>query len=211
MFLPPTAQAQPTASPWTRRSADNSPREVCRAASRLLPRFFRDEFLISGWGSGGSNRTHARPRDSCAEKPEGGIRDDFVSNQGRRRGRGLGILLCGRVRALKDSRHPSESSPSSSEPFPSPVYSETVLAVNFEDAKKYFLDALLEIHTAHTLMLARQAIIPKAVASVLLEAISKLDRVGILAARYDGHSEDLFFYVQHLLVESCGEDAAGRM
>jgi len=83
--------------------------------------------------------------------------------------------------------------------------------VNFEDAKKYFLDALLEIHTANTLMLARQAIIPKAVASVLLEAISKLDRVGILAARYDGRSEDLFFYVQRLLVESCGKDAAGRI
>lgn len=83
--------------------------------------------------------------------------------------------------------------------------------MNFEEAKKYFLDALLEIHTAHTLMLARQAIIPKAVASLLLEAISKLDRVGILEARYDGSSEDLFFYVQHVLGESCGEDAAGRM
>ena len=83
--------------------------------------------------------------------------------------------------------------------------------MNFEEAKKYFLDALLEIHTAHTLMLARQAIIPKAVASLLLEAISTLDRVGILRAPYDGRSEDLFFYVQHLLVESCGEDAAGRL
>lgn len=123
----------------------------------------------------------------------------------------VGILSHGRVRALKDPGHPSEPSSSPSEPFPSPVYSETVLAVNFEEAKRYFLDALLEIHTAHTLMLARQAIIPKAVATVLLEAIAKLDRVGILAARYDGRSEDLFFYVQHLLVESCGEDAAGRM
>lgn len=83
--------------------------------------------------------------------------------------------------------------------------------MNFEDAKKYFLDALLEIHTAHTLMLARQAILPKAVASVLLEAISKLDRAAILRAPYDGRSEDLFFCVQHLLAESCGEDAAGRM
>ena len=122
----------------------------------------------------------------------------------------LGIQSHG-VRALKDPGHPSEPSSSPSEPFPSPVYSETVLAVNFEEAKRYFLDALLEIHTAHTLMLARQAIIPKAVSTLLLEAISKLDRVGILAARYDGRSEDLFFYVQHLLVESCGEDAAGRM
>ena len=122
----------------------------------------------------------------------------------------VGILSRG-VRALKDSGHSSEPSSSPSEAFPSPVYSETVLAVNFEDSKKYFLDALLEIHTAHTLMLARQAIIPKGVASVLLEAISKLDRASILAARYDGRSEDLFFYVESLLVKSCGEDAAGRM
>lgn len=112
---------------------------------------------------------------------------------------------------MKDPEHPSEPSSPFPERFPSPVYAETVLAVNFEEAKKYFLDALLEIHTAHTLMLARQAIIPKAVASLLLEAISKLDRVGILAARYDGRSEDLFFYVQHLCGESCGEEAAGRM
>lgn len=83
--------------------------------------------------------------------------------------------------------------------------------MNFEDAKKYFLDALLEIHAAHTLMLARQGIVPNSVASVLLKAISKLDRVGILRAPYDGRSEDLFFYVQHLLVESCGEDVAGRI
>jgi argininosuccinate lyase len=118
---------------------------------------------------------------------------------------------------LKDPGHPSESSSpagpdgKSLEPFPSPVYAKTVLAVNFEDAKKHFLEALLEIHAAHTLMLARQGILPKAVASLLLEAIAKLDRAKILAARYDGRTEDLFFYVQHLLTQSCGEDVAGRM
>lgn len=36
--------------------------------------------------------------------------------------------------------------------FPAPIYDETVLAVNFEDANKHFLDSLLEIHNAHTLM-----------------------------------------------------------
>src|SRR6266702_2284978 len=71
--------------------------------------------------------------------------------------------------------------------------------------------ALLEIHTAHTLMLARQGILPKAVASLLLEAIAELDHSKILGARYDGRSEDLFFYIQHLLTESCGEDVAGRI
>jgi argininosuccinate lyase len=41
-----------------------------------------------------------------------------------------------------------------SDPFPAPIYAETVLAHNFEDAKKYFLGALLEVHYAHTRMLA---------------------------------------------------------
>jgi argininosuccinate lyase len=114
------------------------------------------------------------------------------------------------VRALKDSGHPSSSS-DPSERFPAPVYSETVLAVNFDDAKKYFFDALIEIHAAHTLMLARQGIIPEADARCCLDGLAKLDRNAILAARYDGRCEDLFFYVQGLLVQECSAEVAGKM
>ena len=112
---------------------------------------------------------------------------------------------------MKERDRHSEQPSLSSETFPAPVYSETVLAPNFEDAKKYFLDALLEIHAAHILMLARQGIIPKADASVCLEAIAKLERPDILAARYDGRCEDLFFYVQDLLKQACGEEVAGKI
>jgi argininosuccinate lyase len=112
---------------------------------------------------------------------------------------------------LNEPDYPSESPSKSSECFPAPVYAETVLAVNFEDAKKYFLVALLEIHAAHTLMLARQGIIPKADARLCLEALGKLDRAAILHAQYDGRCEDLFFYVQDLLVQSCGAEAAGKI
>lgn len=112
---------------------------------------------------------------------------------------------------LKEPRDPSEPSPERREQFPAPVYAETVLSVNFEDAKKYFLEALLEIHAAHTLMLARQGILTKAVAQQCLDALAKLNRGQILAARYDGRSEDLFFYVQNLLTQLAGEDIAGRM
>ena len=42
--------------------------------------------------------------------------------------------------------------------FPAPLYAETVLGPNFEDAKRYFLDALIEIHYAHSRMLAEQGI-----------------------------------------------------
>jgi len=141
----------------------------------------------------------------------GEIRDDLRSAW--REGfsaRHFGILLRGGLRALKEPRQPSESS-RSAECFPARVYAETVLEANFEDAKKYFLDALLEIHAAHTLMLARQGIIPKADACLCLEAIAKLERPAILAARYDGRSEDLFFPVQNLPIPACGEEVAGKI
>ena len=101
--------------------------------------------------------------------------------------------------------------PSRRESIPAPVYAETVLAVNFDDAKKYFLDALLEIHYAHALMLARQDILTREDARALLRALDGLDRAAISAAVYDGTFEDLFFYVENRLSAACGEDTAGKM
>ncbi len=92
----------------------------------------------------------------------------------------------------------------SSEAFPAPVYAKTVLEPNFEDAKKYFLDALLRIHAAHTKMLAHQGILTEAEGSALLEALGRLDREEIAQARYDGSCEDLFFFVEQLLERECG-------
>jgi argininosuccinate lyase len=98
-----------------------------------------------------------------------------------------------------------------SEQFPAAVYAETVLAVNFADAQRYFLEALLEIHYAHTLMLARQAIIPSSVAARCLEGLDSLDRTELARARFDGKYEDLFFYVEAALERACGPENAGRM
>ena len=112
---------------------------------------------------------------------------------------------------LKEPDSRSESSSKSTERFPARVYSESVLAVNFEDAKKHFLDSLLEIHAAHILMLARQRVIPSVDARPALEALAKLERSKLLETRYDGSSEDLFFHVQTLLAEHCGEDVAGKL
>ena len=95
--------------------------------------------------------------------------------------------------------------------FPAPVYADCVLAVNFEDAKKYFLDALLEIHAAHALMLARQKIIPTAHTRIFLEAIARIDRAEILGTRYDGSCEDLFFHLQEVLARACGEELVGEV
>jgi len=97
-----------------------------------------------------------------------------------------------------------------SDSFPAPVYAETVLAQNFEDAKKYFLDDLLRIHDAHTRMLASCGIISRAEEATLLGALAQLDRAEIAGARYDGSVEDLFFFVETLLEKACGE-IAGKM
>ena len=94
--------------------------------------------------------------------------------------------------------------------FPAPIYAETVLGPNFEDAKKHFLDALMEIHYAHTRMLARQGILTAPEERLLLKALDSLDREEIAGARYDGSCEDLFFFVEGLLRRACG-DLAGKM
>jgi argininosuccinate lyase len=95
--------------------------------------------------------------------------------------------------------------------FPDPVYAETVLAPNFNDARTHFLDFLLQIHAAHTRMLAKQGILSQPEAHKLLAALEELDRNRIAAERYGGHCEDLFFFIELLLEESCGQDLAGKM
>src|SRR6516162_10275738 len=95
--------------------------------------------------------------------------------------------------------------------FPALVYADAVLRPNFEDAKKYFLDALIEIHHAHTRMLARQGILAPGEERELIAALDRLDLRKIRSARYDGGCEDLFFFVEKLLEQTCGRDLAGKM
>jgi argininosuccinate lyase len=95
--------------------------------------------------------------------------------------------------------------------FPAPVYAETVLAHNFADAQQYFLDSLLEIHYAHTRMLAGCGILTREEERKLLTALHGLDRPRILAAKFDGSREDLFFFVEGLLEEAAGRELAGKM
>jgi len=98
-----------------------------------------------------------------------------------------------------------------SEQFPAPVYAQTVLGPNFEDAKKYFLDFLVEIHFAHTRMLARQGILTAEEERTLVAALESLDRSRIQSAAYNGACEDLFYFVEGLIEEACGRECAGKM
>ena len=95
--------------------------------------------------------------------------------------------------------------------FPATIYRDTVLAQIFADAKQYFLDPLLEIEYAHTLMLARQGIMPEVDAAQCIRALDRLDVAEIRSKQYDGTFEDLFFYLEQRLADACGAEVAGKM
>jgi argininosuccinate lyase len=95
--------------------------------------------------------------------------------------------------------------------FPAAVYADTILSVNFREAQRYFLDSLIEIHYAHTLMLYRQEIIPLDTAKACLRGLDALNRDQLATLPYDGHSEDLFFFVEEALARLCDKGAAGAM
>src|SRR5881392_3921631 len=92
-----------------------------------------------------------------------------------------------------------------------PEYVSRVLRENFEDAKTLFLSPLVAIHYAHLVMLRQQDIINAADAHALREALDALPLADVKGASYDQACEDLFYYIERLLVRSCGEDVAGRL
>jgi argininosuccinate lyase len=92
-----------------------------------------------------------------------------------------------------------------------PEYVTYVLNENFEDAKELFLAPLMAIHYAHLSMLAAQGIVSAEDARRIREALDSVSLDEVRQAKYDGSCEDLFFYVERLIVARCGEDAAGRL
>jgi argininosuccinate lyase len=95
--------------------------------------------------------------------------------------------------------------------FPAPVYRRTVLEEIFHNAQLYFLEPLLEIEYAHTLMLARQKVISQASAAICLRGLKQLDVEQIRSAPYDPTVEDLYFYIEKKLDGFCGAEEAGRI
>ncbi len=92
-----------------------------------------------------------------------------------------------------------------------PEYVSHVLNENFEDAKTLFLGPLMSIQYAHLVMLAERGIISADVAHAIREALDRVSLSEIRCTPYDGTCEDLFFFVERLLVNACGEDTAGRL
>jgi argininosuccinate lyase len=93
----------------------------------------------------------------------------------------------------------------------SPDYVRIVLNENFEDAKAQFLVPLMAINYAHLVMLAEQRIVGRTDAAAIRRALDAIDVDAVRRVQYDGTYEDLFFYLERLVVAGCGEDAAGRL
>jgi argininosuccinate lyase len=92
-----------------------------------------------------------------------------------------------------------------------PEYVTYVLNENFEDAKALFLSPLMALHYAHLVMLAEEGIVSREEARTIRAALDSISLDSVRDTRYDGSYEDLFFYIERLIVEACGEDVAGRL
>ena len=92
-----------------------------------------------------------------------------------------------------------------------PEYVSHVLTENFEDAKTLFLAPLMAIHAAHLVMLADRGIVTAEDARTLRDALDAISVNDIRRTPYDPACEDLFFFVERLLVSACGEEVAGRL
>jgi argininosuccinate lyase len=92
-----------------------------------------------------------------------------------------------------------------------PEYVKCVLNENFEDAKAQFLAPLMAIHHAHLVMLVERDIVPRAEAASIRDALETISVEDVRRVSYDASCEDLFFYVERLIVAACGEQAAGHL
>jgi argininosuccinate lyase len=92
-----------------------------------------------------------------------------------------------------------------------PEYVTQVLNENFEDAKALFLSPLMSIHYAHLVMLADRGIIGRDDARALRQGLDAISVNEIRRTPYDGTCEDLFFFVERLLVDAAGDEVAGRL
>jgi argininosuccinate lyase len=93
----------------------------------------------------------------------------------------------------------------------SPEYVRLVLHDNFEDGKALLFTPLMAIHRAHLVMLAERGIVSTEDARAIRGALAGIDPAAVRRAAYDGSCEDLFFFIDRLITEACGPDAAGRL
>lgn len=95
--------------------------------------------------------------------------------------------------------------------FPGNVFSETILKPIFYDQKEHLMDAMFQIHKAHTKMLADQHILTETEAKTILQGIQQLENMDYRTLEYRAEYEDLFFLVESKIGELIGDELAGKM
>ncbi|WP_079909757.1 argininosuccinate lyase [Paenibacillus sp. 32352] len=94
--------------------------------------------------------------------------------------------------------------------FPGRTYAEVVLEPAFNEAKKQLLDPMMAINKAHLIMLRERQLLTEEQAKRIARAIHDLDLEALRSSVYTGRFEDLFFQVEHQLLEHAG-DIAGNL
>lgn len=94
--------------------------------------------------------------------------------------------------------------------FPGTTYAEVVLEPAYNNAKTELLRPMIAVHKAHLIMLREQDLISQEVAINIARALTTIDAERFGKGSYKGQFEDLFFEVEHQLLER-SEDAAGNL
>lgn len=94
--------------------------------------------------------------------------------------------------------------------FPSNSYRQMVLQPAYDEARKHFLDAMIQIHIAHLKMLEEQELVTTEQARQIGQAIQKLDLEYYKTRDYNPQFEDLFFRIENKLIE-LGGDISGNL
>ena len=92
-----------------------------------------------------------------------------------------------------------------------PEYVDCVLRENFDDAQAQFVSPLIQIHYAHLVMLAACGIVAREDARALRAGLDSIAEDDVRSAAFGGGCEDLFFHVERLLADACGDEVAGRL
>lgn len=94
--------------------------------------------------------------------------------------------------------------------FPSNSYRQMVLQPAYDEARKHFLEAMVQIHIAHLKMLEEQKLVTSEQARQIAHAIQNLDLEYYKTRDYSPQFEDLFFRIESKLIE-LGGDIAGNL
>lgn len=94
--------------------------------------------------------------------------------------------------------------------FPSKSYTSLVLEPAFDEAKHNFIDYMMQINSAHLIMLSEQNLVSPSEVKKIGYALSTIDQEVYRKSIYSGQFEDLFFQIENDLIEVAG-DIAGNL